>query len=139
MQLHPYLTFPGTCAEAFSFYEEVFGGEVEHMAYFRDGKALDDTPPEMLDKVMHARLRIGERHLMGSDAMDEHYEQPRGIYVQMSISDIDRARRIFQRLAKNGTVKVPFEPTFWAAGFGICRDRYGTPWMINCDADSLGA
>ncbi|MCM2336658.1 MAG: VOC family protein, partial [Pseudomonas sp.] len=30
-----------------------------------------------------------------------------------------------------GTVRMPFEETFWAQGFGMCVDRFGTPWMVN--------
>ena len=43
------------------------------------------------------------------------------------------AERIFRALAENGTVTMPFQETFWAHGFGMCTDRFGTPWMINCE------
>ena len=26
---------------------------------------------------------------------------------------------------------MPYEATFWAEGFGLVTDRFGTPWMIN--------
>jgi PhnB protein len=26
---------------------------------------------------------------------------------------------------------MPFGPTFWTSGFGMCIDRFGTPWMVN--------
>jgi PhnB protein len=28
---------------------------------------------------------------------------------------------------------MPIQETFWAARFGMLVDRFGTPWMINCD------
>jgi PhnB protein len=28
---------------------------------------------------------------------------------------------------------MPIQPTFWAARFAMFFDRYGTPWMINCN------
>jgi PhnB protein len=28
---------------------------------------------------------------------------------------------------------MPFQKTFWSAGFGMTRDRFGIPWMVNCD------
>jgi uncharacterized glyoxalase superfamily protein PhnB len=31
MQLHPYLTFNGDCEEAFKFYEQCLGAEIESM------------------------------------------------------------------------------------------------------------
>jgi PhnB protein len=30
-------------------------------------------------------------------------------------------------------VQMPIQETFWAARFGMVVDRFGTPWMINCD------
>jgi len=32
-----------------------------------------------------------------------------------------------------GTVTMPFAETFWAARFGMLVDKFGTPWMVNCD------
>jgi len=28
---------------------------------------------------------------------------------------------------------MPMEETFWAKRFGMCIDRFGVPWMVNCD------
>jgi PhnB protein len=30
-------------------------------------------------------------------------------------------------------VKMKFGATFWSKGFGMVIDRWGIPWMINCD------
>ena len=27
---------------------------------------------------------------------------------------------------------MPIEETFWAERFGMCVDRFGTRWMVNC-------
>ena len=27
---------------------------------------------------------------------------------------------------------MPFGPTFWASAFGMCVDRFGIGWMVNC-------
>jgi PhnB protein len=26
---------------------------------------------------------------------------------------------------------MPMQQTFWATRFGMCTDRFGTPWIIN--------
>jgi PhnB protein len=26
---------------------------------------------------------------------------------------------------------MPFGPTFWAKGFGMLVDKFGTPWMVS--------
>jgi PhnB protein len=28
---------------------------------------------------------------------------------------------------------MPFAKTFWAERFGMCVDRFGVPWMVNCE------
>ena len=46
------------------------------------------------------------------------------------LRDVDDAKRVFAALAEGGTVTQALEPTFFSAGFGMCVDRFGTPWMI---------
>ncbi|MGZ3362940.1 MAG: VOC family protein, partial [Xanthobacteraceae bacterium] len=43
------------------------------------------------------------------------------------------AERVFHALAESGTVRMPIQETFWAKRFGMLVDRFGTPWMINCE------
>jgi PhnB protein len=40
---------------------------------------------------------------------------------------------LFNALAKNGKVNMPFSETFWSPGFGMCVDRFGIPWMVNTE------
>ncbi|HEV8369022.1 MAG TPA: hypothetical protein VGQ39_13800 [Pyrinomonadaceae bacterium] len=30
-------------------------------------------------------------------------------------------------------VTMPIQQTFWASRFGMVTDRFGIPWMINCE------
>ena len=41
------------------------------------------------------------------------------------------AQALFDRLADGGTVTMPYGPTFFAGGFGMCTDRFGTSWMVS--------
>ena len=82
---------------------------------------------------MHATLAIGDERLMGSDAPPGRYEPPKGISVSLSLNDAGKGERIFNALAEGGTTIMPFGKTFWAAGFGMCTDRFGIPWMVNCE------
>jgi PhnB protein len=43
------------------------------------------------------------------------------------------AERIFNALVEGGTVQIPFAETFWALRFGMLVDRFGVPWLINCE------
>jgi PhnB protein len=133
MQLNPYLTFGGQCEAAFRFYEKVLGGKIEAMMPHEGTPAAEHVPPEWRSKIMHARLTVGDKVLMGSDAPPAHHEPMKGFSVTLGVEDPADAERIFHALAENGTVRMPIQQTFWAARFGMLVDRFGTPWMINCE------
>ena len=76
---------------------------------------------------------MGDRVLMGSDSPPAYFEETKGFYVQLGIDDPSEAERIFHALAENGTVRMPFEQTFWAFRFGMLVDQFGIPWMVNCE------
>jgi PhnB protein len=96
----------------------------------------DQVPADWQEKVLHARLELGQQALMGSDAPPDRYSAPQGIYVSLNIGDVAQAQRIFSGLAEGGRVEMPFEKTFWAAGFGMLVDRFRVPWMVNCEQPS---
>ena len=129
MSFHPYLNFKGTCREAFTRYQEIFGGELFIMGA-DDMPPGEDTPEDWEpDMVIHAGLRIGDAMIMASDA-PEISGPPTSTYVHYSAKDLDEASRVFEALADGGDVEMPFGATFWSAGFGSCRDRWGTLWMV---------
>jgi PhnB protein len=133
VQLNPYLSFNGQCEPAFKFYEKVLSGKIEAMMPYEGSPMAQQVPPERLSQIMHARLRIGDVTLMGSDSPPDHYEPMKGFSVTLSIDDPREAERVFQALSANGTVHMPIQKTFWAERFGMLVDQFGTPWMINCE------
>jgi PhnB protein len=133
MQLNAYLNFNGNCAEAFKFYEQVLGGKIVFMQTHAETPAKDFVPANWQDKIMHVRLEVGEEALMGSDAPPDHFAPPQGITVSVNVSPYAEAERIFNALAEGGRTTMPFQKTFWAVGFGMTVDRFGIPWMVNCE------
>ena len=133
MQLNPYLLFNGQCEAAFKFYERVLGGKIVMMLTHRGTPAAEHTPPEWLDKIIHARMMVGEVALMASDAPPGRFEATKGTHVHLGVGDPAEAERIFRALAEKGTVNMPIQETFWAARFGMLVDQFGIPWMINCE------
>ena len=135
MQLNPYLNFDGCCEAAFKFYEKVLGGKIEAMMTHANmpPSAGAQTPPGWKDKIMHVRLVAGDNVLMGSDAPPDHFEKPQGMSVSIQVDDPKEAERIYAALADNGTVRMAIQETFWAVRFGMLVDRFGIPWMINCE------
>jgi PhnB protein len=126
MKLNPYLGFDGECEAAFKFYEQCLGGKIAM-------KMADQSPPELRDKIMHVTLTVGDFELMGSDAPPHMVEKPQGFHVSLAFDNVAEAERIYHALAENGTVTMPLQATFWSAAFAMLVDRFGTPWMINCD------
>ena len=134
MQLNPYLSFNGQCEEAFRFYERTLGGKIIAMLTFGNTPMGEQAPVEWKGKIAHARLQLGNHLLMGSDGMgDDHYEKPQGITVTLNVDDPATAERVFHALAEGGTTRMPIQETFWAKRFGMTTDRFGTPWMVNCE------
>lgn len=133
MQITPYLTFDGNCAEAFRFYATALSGDLVMLQTHGESPAAEHVPPEWHDRIMHARLVIGEAVLMGSDTQPGTHARPTaGFSVSLQLEDPDEAERIFDALAEGGTIQMPIAESFWARRFGMLTDQFGIPWMINC-------
>ncbi len=133
MQINPYLLFKGDCEQAFKFYEKSLGGKIEAMIRHEGTPAEAHVSPEWKNKIMHARLAVGNQALLGSDAPLERFQRPQGFSVSLQLKSPAEAERVFNALADGGTVRMPIQQTFWSARFGMLVDRFGIPWMINCE------
>ena len=129
----PYLAFDGECETAFKFYEKALRGEI--IAMLRLADAPPDVPrtPETANRVMHARLKVGDRVLMGGDAPAGLASKPQGFCVSVQVDGSAEAERVFAELSAGGKVMMPIGPTFWAERFGMFTDKFGVPWMVNCE------
>jgi PhnB protein len=128
----PHLNFKGNCREAFEFYADTLGGRIAFSMTYGEAPGAERTPHESRDKIIHARLDLGSQFLLGCDALGDYYHKPQGFSVMAAVEEPADAEQIFRKLAEGGTVTMPFGETFWARGFGMCTDRFGTPWMVNC-------
>jgi len=129
MAFRPYLFFGGNCREAFTRYQQIFGGELTLLT-MKDVPGAE-PPADKADLIIHAALTIGDELLMASDdPMSGHVGPVQGIMVSYDAPDVDHAKRVFDALAEGGTVTQSLEPTFFSEAFGMCVDRFGTPWMI---------
>jgi PhnB protein len=133
MQLNPYLLFNGQCEVAFKFYEKVLGGKIVSMMPHEGTPAATQVPPEWLKKIIHARLVVGDKVLMGSDAPPDRYQETKGFSISLGVDTPAEAERIFQAFAEKGKVNMPMGKTFFAERFGMLADQFGIPWMIICE------
>lgn len=132
MRLDPYLNFGGDCADAFRLYQSVLGGTLQMMTH-GDSPMAAQTPPEMKNHVMHARLEVGDQVLMGSDAPINQYQPGGNNFVSCQVSSVEEADRVFGGLAEGAKILMPLAETFWSPRFGMLVDRFGVPWMVNFD------
>jgi uncharacterized glyoxalase superfamily protein PhnB/uncharacterized protein YndB with AHSA1/START domain len=133
MDLVTYLGFDGDCEAAFRHYEKVLGGKILMMIHYADAPTEVEQEPGAERRIMHARLQVGRHLLMGGDSPAEHFSKPQGFCANVMVEDPGEAERIFRELAVDGTVTMPISETFWARKFGMLTDKFGIPWMVNCE------
>ena len=136
-KVNPYLSFKGTCEEAFNFYKSVFGNEFLYLGRFREMPENPDYPIQESDKdkIMHISLPINnETVLYGCDTTqvnDKSTVPDNNISLSIETDSMDEATRIFNGLSDGGIVTMPLDKTFWNAYFGMFTDKYGINWMVN--------
>jgi PhnB protein len=134
MPYRPYLAFAGNCREAFTRYQEIFGGELVLLTMADAPAGPGSAAGVSADAIMHAALTGGGDVLMGADDPFGHFNgNVSGMCVNYTVADAGEAKRVFDALAEGGQVQVPWGETFFAPAFGMCTDRFGTPWMIVVD------
>ena len=132
MAFRPYLAFAGACRDAFTRYQEIFGGELVLLT-MADVPADAGPPPDgaSADAIMHAALMVGDDLLMGADDPSGSFDGTvDGMCVNYAAPDVAEATRVFAALSDGGKVQLPVGETFFSPAFGMCTDRFGTPWMV---------
>lgn len=140
--LSTYIAFPGNAAEAFTHYQEVFGGELNLMRY-GDFPPMEDMPfqPDP-SSVAHAQLDLDGGSITGGDEMPgEGLVVKDTVYSLLyTLDDVERARELIERLvAAGGSVNMPFELAPWGSHYGQVFDRFGVMWSFDVAADESGS
>jgi PhnB protein len=132
-ELTAYISFKGDCEEAFRFYEEVLGAKPGLMFRYADSPVADVVPPGWDTRIMHGSITIGAQRLEGADVPPERYEESKGFSLSLNVPTAREAERLFAELSDGGRIVYAIEKTFWSERFGMVVDRFGIPWMINCE------
>jgi PhnB protein len=142
MKLIPYLMFfNGDCRAAFDFYAGALGGEIVALIRYGDMPSAPDQPPlpeEAKSQIAHANLVVGAASIMGGDSImglcgNETIDGRNDTTVNIDVETVEDAERVFAALSAGGKVRMPLTETSWSHRFGMFEDRYGKPWMINCN------
>ncbi len=131
--IQPYLFFRGRCEEAINHYKAMLGAEVLMMMRFKenpDQPGHDKVPAALGERIMHASLRISGSEIMMSDGMKSGDLDFQCMSLSLAASSEAEADRLFNALAKEGTVQMPMSKTFFSPRFGAVADKFGVSWMI---------
>lgn len=132
--MQAYLSFNGNCAEAFAFYVKALGGTITASHTFGQSPMAGDVPKEAHGRIMHIAMQADGMTLFGSDLMPGMpFEGFKGFSLSVQRQGVDAGAAVFKALSEGGQVTMPFAKTFWAEGFGMLVDRFGVPWMVNCE------
>jgi len=130
MKLYTYLNYGGNCREAFEFYVEHLGGKITMIATHEQQPEADKVRPEWKNKVLHARMEIGDTVLLGADIPPERFQPMRSAYLTLMLDSIEEAERVYALLVEGGQIFMAMEETFYAHRFAMLRDKFGTSWML---------
>lgn len=128
----PYIAFKGNCREAIEFYKSGLDAEVLFTQTVGESPMPDMGPAQ---NIMHCTIKVASSTIMMCD--DPRPDAVAGsgnISLAIGLNDPERAKQIFGNLAKDGSVVMPLEKTYWAEAFGMVTDKFGVKWLINCDA-----
>lgn len=127
MRVNPYLIFPGTCQQAFEFYQACLGGTIEVMQnYYRSPL---DVPEEHDQRIYNAVLRTGDLLLRGADDMPPDHLTTQGTNIALFLicDDDTQQQSVFEKLSAGGSIDMPIEDKF-----GMLTDKFGIQWMLAC-------
>ncbi len=132
-RLAPYLMMNGNAKEAIEFYKEALGAEVLFNQTFGEMPENPEypLPEEAKGLISHAMLRVGETDLMFSDNFPGSTSQIGDqVTICITADNTEESKQIFENLQEGGTVKMPFQETFFSPGYGIVTDKFGVTFQI---------
>ncbi|MFC0212182.1 VOC family protein [Paenibacillus chartarius] len=137
LKLIPYLVMNGNAKQAIDFYVSTLDARLLASQSFGDQPANPEypIPEEMKDRIMHATLQIGESVLMLSDTFaGQPHQIGTQVTICISLSDADRAKKIFEALQAGGQVTMPLQETFFSPAYGLLVDKFGVTFQIYTEA-----
>ena len=72
--------------------------------------------------------------MASDDPTTDSFGPVEGMQVNYAVAEVAEAKRVFEALAEGGKITLPLAPTFYSPMFGMCIDRFGTPWMVSAES-----
>jgi PhnB protein len=133
MAVQPYLFFDGRCEEAIGFYKRVLGAKEIMLLRWKDSPDPQMAMPGNEEKIMHARVQIGDATILASDGRCQGQPSFAGFALSYTATSPEEAERVFTALGEGGQVQMPLTKTFFSPSFGMLADKFGVSWMVNVE------
>lgn len=129
-----YMSFPGNAREALSFYQSVFGGELNLITFGEQVASGVEFPFEApAEAIVHGTLVGPIVSLSGGDDLSPHPAPfARGsLSMVLELDTVEEVQRLIPELtADGGRVTVPFEQAPWGDYYGQVEDRFTMLWQL---------
>jgi PhnB protein len=134
----PFLLFDGNCAEAMTFYQRCFGGELT-LIKLGDTPMKDQMPPDKHDRITYSQLKSCAIQFSAVDWLHPTRVPKQGNTVALYVTDgtYDELNAIFERLSEDADESLLDELRAMPFGtYGHLADKYGVHWFFRGDAQS---
>lgn len=132
MQLSPTLFFTGNAEEALEFYRDALGGRIAIQRYKDAPPESGQSSPDFADKVMYGTLTSPFGTISAMDAPPDRAGTPGDNFgISISGEEENLMSKAFTKLAESGRVIMPYGKTFFAANFGMTKDKFGITWLVS--------
>ena len=133
MRFNPYIGFKGNCEAALNFYKDILDAEITtFMRYSEAPSEVMKVQDEHKNLVMHATLEFKGNSLMLCDNFGEHLTIGNAFSLSINAGE-DEVVAIFNSLADDGTIVMPYKEAFWGGNFGMLTDKFGVQWMVTSE------
>ena len=134
----PFLLFDGCCAEAMTFYQSCFGGELS-ITRVGDTPMKHQIPAERHNRVAFAHLKCGNIELSATDWQHPTRTPKRGNMVALYVTGESSGplRSVFDKLAEGADKDLLDELRDMPFGtYGHLADKYGVHWFFRGEKPS---
>ena len=134
LQSTPFLLFDGNCAEAMTFYQSCFGGDIS-LIRTGDTPMKNQFPPEKHNKIINAHLKSGAVEFSATDWHADYLQPKPGNTFSIFITgdSVDELKTLFDKLGEGADkdTRTYMELRDMPFGtYGQFTDKFGVSWIF---------
>ena len=134
LDVTPFLLFDGNCAQAMTFYQHCFGGELT-LTKVGDTLMKAQYPPEKQNSILYAQLKNGAVDISATDWLHPTRTPKQGNTVAVYVTGAyDDMKPVFDKLSEGASKELLDDLREMPFGsYGHLADTYGVHWFFKGD------